>query len=180
MGKISVDLSERLSEDQLQDYALLRYLYDKEIERTKIITDKIKVVLGVITINGGFIVVNYNTVTLKNNYSSYLYNIFVLLFAIFAFAITIFTLAFTSKINSAIDISEYGDKLLWTLIKANYAKIKRILAENDDQTLNYLFLPEYTQHLSIMNNRKERWLFVACIMSLISMIWQSGLLFFSK
>ena len=83
-----------------EDKELVKYLYDKEIERSKLIVEKSTAAFFLFAVDSGFLAINWKELFV--NYKTANWTLWLLLISVFATAIIILSVFFfTTKINKS-------------------------------------------------------------------------------
>ena len=82
-----------------EDPELVKYLYDKELERSKLIIEKATAAFFLFAVDSGFCIINWNNLYIENN-ASIILLIYTVLFLLATVIVLIGTFGFTTKINT--------------------------------------------------------------------------------
>ena len=142
----------------------VRYLYDKEVERSKIIVDKSIAAISLFAADGVIIIFKLKDYCFDPKLAFIALCLVSGILTILSGLSLIFSLAFTSKINTE-DYSE--NNLVDEYPKRNFSRefsdalkqFSKIINGKDEADNTFPTKHSYFQYLHLMNNRKEYWLF---------------------
>ena len=111
-----------------EDKELVKYLYDKEIERSKLIVEKSTAAFFLFAVDSGFLAINWKELFV--NYKTANWTLWLLLISVFATAIIILSVFFfTTKINkSDKSNNEYDVHNFYVYLHQMNDKKERLLA----------------------------------------------------